>query len=118
MFLASGCGAVLSTMFNLLGERGDSVLIPAPYYPGFDFDTQVGLRLSRRAYLLRLRTDLGLSQPASLVEQPSQTCDLCKVLVRAWARATPVKLVAGLCRTWSSNYMHASNCSARRRARG
>ena len=37
----SGCGAVLSAMFNLLGEVGDAVLIPAPYYPGFDFDTQV-----------------------------------------------------------------------------
>ena len=37
----SGCGAVLSAMFNLLGEAGDAVLIPAPYYPGFDFDTQV-----------------------------------------------------------------------------
>jgi histidinol-phosphate/aromatic aminotransferase/cobyric acid decarboxylase-like protein len=37
----SGCGAILSAMFNLLGERGDAVLIPAPYYPGFDFDTQV-----------------------------------------------------------------------------
>lgn len=37
----SGCGAVLSAMFNLLGEADDAVLIPAPYYPGFDFDTQV-----------------------------------------------------------------------------
>ena len=39
--VASGCGAVLSGMFTMLGERGDGVLIPAPYYPGFDFDTQV-----------------------------------------------------------------------------
>lgn len=45
IFLASGCGAVLSTMFNLLGEAGESVLIPAPYYPGFDFDTQVQHRV-------------------------------------------------------------------------
>lgn len=39
--VATGCGAVLSNMFNMLGEKGDGVLIPAPYYPGFDFDTQV-----------------------------------------------------------------------------
>ena len=34
----TGCGAVLSNMFQLLCEPGDSVLIPAPYYPAFEND--------------------------------------------------------------------------------
>jgi len=50
--VATGCGAVLSNMFNMLGEKGDGVLIPAPYYPGFDFDTQASANLVPRPMYL------------------------------------------------------------------
>jgi aspartate/methionine/tyrosine aminotransferase len=37
----TGCGAILSNMFQLLAEPGESVLIPAPYYPAFENDMKV-----------------------------------------------------------------------------
>ena len=37
----TGCGAILSNMFQLLCEPGESVLIPAPYYPAFENDLKV-----------------------------------------------------------------------------
>jgi len=37
----TGCGAILSNMFQLLCEPGESVLIPAPYYPAFENDMKV-----------------------------------------------------------------------------
>lgn len=43
--VASGCGAVLSNFFNMMSNPGEAVLIPAPYYPGFDFDTRACARL-------------------------------------------------------------------------
>ena len=36
--LASGCAAVLQYLFFLIGEPGESCLIPAPYYAAFDSD--------------------------------------------------------------------------------
>ena len=42
----TGCGAVLSNMFQLLAEPGESVLIPAPYYPAFENDMKVIIIIS------------------------------------------------------------------------
>ena len=35
---ASGAGAILDMVFLTLCDDGDGVIIPAPYYPGFDMD--------------------------------------------------------------------------------
>ena len=39
--LSAGAGAILDNLFFMLGNPGDGVLIPAPYYPAFDIDLQV-----------------------------------------------------------------------------
>jgi aspartate/methionine/tyrosine aminotransferase len=39
---ASGASAVLDNLFYVIGDAGEGVLIPAPYYPAFDNDLQVG----------------------------------------------------------------------------
>ena len=44
--LLSGASAILDSMFFCIGDEGQSVLIPAPYYPAFDND------LSARAHLI------------------------------------------------------------------
>ena len=41
--LSAGAGAILDNLFFMLGNPGDGVLIPAPYYPAFDIDLQVRL---------------------------------------------------------------------------
>ena len=43
----TGCGAILSNMFQLLAEPGESVLIPAPYYPAFENDMKVTVNLAQ-----------------------------------------------------------------------
>ena len=45
LIVQTGCGAILSNMFSLMCEEGDGILVPAPYYPGFDSDMKVGLLL-------------------------------------------------------------------------
>jgi len=39
--LGSGCGSLLSHLFFCLGEEGDGVLIPAPYYAAFENDMKL-----------------------------------------------------------------------------
>lgn len=39
----AGAGSVLDCLFQLLVGPGDACLIPAPYYPAFDNDLQVGV---------------------------------------------------------------------------
>mmetsp|Transcript_25582 Transcript_25582/g.39327 ORF Transcript_25582/g.39327 Transcript_25582/m.39327 type:complete len:398 (+) Transcript_25582:323-1516(+) len=39
--LGSGCGSLLSHLFFCLGEEGDGVLIPAPYYAAFENDIKL-----------------------------------------------------------------------------
>ena len=39
--VASGCAALLTHVFFLLGEDGDACLIPAPYYAAFENDINV-----------------------------------------------------------------------------
>ncbi len=34
--------AIIDNLFFVLGDEGDGVLIPAPYYPAFDNDLKVG----------------------------------------------------------------------------
>lgn len=36
--VSAGCGAIIDNLFFCIAEPGDSVLIPAPYYPAFDND--------------------------------------------------------------------------------
>lgn len=38
----AGCSAILDSLFYCVCDEGDGVLIPAPYYPAFDNDLQVG----------------------------------------------------------------------------
>ena len=38
VFVSGGCGPIIDKVSFLLCARGDGVLIPAPYYPAFDFD--------------------------------------------------------------------------------
>jgi len=38
VFVSGGCGPIIDKISFLLLSRGDGVLIPAPYYPAFDFD--------------------------------------------------------------------------------
>ena len=38
LVLSAGCAAVLVQLSLLLFNAGDSVLVPAPYYPAFDHD--------------------------------------------------------------------------------
>ena len=38
LVLSAGCAAVLVQLSMLLFNAGDSVLVPAPYYPAFDHD--------------------------------------------------------------------------------
>mmetsp|Transcript_34825 Transcript_34825/g.76136 ORF Transcript_34825/g.76136 Transcript_34825/m.76136 type:complete len:432 (-) Transcript_34825:204-1499(-) len=38
LFISAGCGAILDNLFFCIAEPGESVLIPAPYYPAFDND--------------------------------------------------------------------------------
>ena len=49
----TGCGAVLNNMFQLMCEPGDSVLVPAPYYPAFENDMKVRRRICSRAVALQ-----------------------------------------------------------------
>lgn len=46
LLFQSGVGSLLDTLGHCLGDPGDSVLIPTPYYPGFDsdFGKRAGLR--------------------------------------------------------------------------
>lgn len=37
----SGAGSVLDLLLHCIADRGDAVLIPAPYYPAFDNDLKV-----------------------------------------------------------------------------
>ena len=39
--IGNGCGAVLDTLFWLIGNEGDEVLIPSPTYPAFKNDLNV-----------------------------------------------------------------------------
>ena len=41
LIVQTGCGAILNNMFMLMCEPGDGILVPAPYYPGFDSDMKV-----------------------------------------------------------------------------
>lgn len=40
MCILAGCSGVLDHLFYCLADSGQSVLIPAPYYPAFDNDLQ------------------------------------------------------------------------------
>lgn len=46
LFVASGCSALLDLLLYVLCEPGDGVLVPAPYYSGFDHDlkSRAGVR--------------------------------------------------------------------------
>ena len=37
----AGAGAIIDNLFWCIGERGNGVLIPRPYYPAFDNDLEV-----------------------------------------------------------------------------
>lgn len=41
----AGVSAVSETLFSIISERGDGCLIPAPYFPGFDYNlkTRIGV---------------------------------------------------------------------------
>ena len=39
--LSAGASAILDNLFFVIGNPGQGVLIPAPYYPAFDIDLQV-----------------------------------------------------------------------------
>ena len=41
LIVQTGCGAILNNMCQLMCEEGDAILVPAPYYPGFDSDMKV-----------------------------------------------------------------------------
>ena len=45
ILVQTGCGAILSNIFSLMCEEGDGILVPAPYYPGFDSDMKVSPQL-------------------------------------------------------------------------
>jgi 1-aminocyclopropane-1-carboxylate synthase len=44
--VSSACSGILDNLFYLLGDEGQGVMIPAPYYPSFDNDLEVRARLS------------------------------------------------------------------------
>ena len=35
--IGSGCGSLLSHIFFILCQKGDAILVPSPYYPGFEY---------------------------------------------------------------------------------
>eukprot|EP00775_Hariotina_reticulata_P003457 gene3457-3728_t len=37
----AGCGTVVDMLFHLIADEGQSILIPAPYYPAFDNDLKI-----------------------------------------------------------------------------
>ena len=37
----AGCGSVLDLLIHCIAADGDSIGIPAPYYPAFDNDVKV-----------------------------------------------------------------------------
>ena len=39
--MLAGCGAVLDLVIYCIASDGDSIGIPAPYYPAFDNDVKV-----------------------------------------------------------------------------
>jgi hypothetical protein len=43
--LGSGCASLLNHLFFSLAEKGDAVLIPAPYHSAFEYDMQVRVLL-------------------------------------------------------------------------
>jgi aspartate/methionine/tyrosine aminotransferase len=46
--LGSGCASLLNHLFFSLAEKGDAVLIPAPYHSAFEYDMQVRFLLAEK----------------------------------------------------------------------
>jgi aspartate/methionine/tyrosine aminotransferase len=66
---AVGASAVLDLVFSALCDDGDAVLIPAPYYPGFDFD------LSCRAKCIPVPVQTALHNHHRLTRDALETAD-------------------------------------------
>ena len=54
--ILSGCTGVLEALFYCLGDEGQTVLIPAPYYPAFDNDTEARAHLIPTPFFLNTET--------------------------------------------------------------
>ncbi|GAB4823287.1 hypothetical protein N2152v2_010333 [Parachlorella kessleri] len=51
--LSVGCSAIIDNLFFVLGDEGDGVLIPAPYYPAFDNDLKAKNHLQPLPFYLK-----------------------------------------------------------------
>jgi 1-aminocyclopropane-1-carboxylate synthase len=69
---AVGASAILDLLFCALCDESDAVLIPAPYYPGFDFD----LTCRAKCIPVPLRTAAAEKHrlTADVLEQTAQAC--------------------------------------------
>ncbi|KAK9826329.1 hypothetical protein WJX74_009564 [Apatococcus lobatus] len=79
--LAAGAGAILDNLFFMLGNPGDGVLIPAPYYPAFDIDLQVKNAVKPVAVHLTEDESLGEQLDKAADESAAAGHPICAILV-------------------------------------
>ena len=84
----NGCGSAVESLFHVLCDEGDAVLIPSPYYGGFDMD------LERRARIqivpVVTRSSNGFSVSESALEEAYTTAQAQGKAVKALLIVNPI----------------------------
>lgn len=69
--ILSGCSSIIDSLFFCLGEAGQSVLIPVPYYPAFDNDLEARCNL--------VPTGFELDEGSNVAEQLDAAAEKAKL---------------------------------------
>jgi Aminotransferase class I and II len=71
LIVMSGSQAVLDAVFHSVADEGDAILIPAPYYPGFDYECGVrGALVALAAGLFGLSIRVTRHAPIGMGKPP------------------------------------------------